>query len=117
MHIFYLFFFAHIKRKTNYSFSIQFYLSFLPSNNMSNPSQWTPAAEKQKNWSIQGGGGHQRGHGTDVTMHGHKQVWQSDNKRHEINAHASVSQHFGGPHGNHRSGAGGASYSYRFGGK
>lgn len=70
----------------------------------------------ERNFDVQGQGGHQRGQGSDVYVHGQKELWRSDNNKHEVHGGASFGQHFGGPWGNSRPQVGvGAGYTYRWG--
>lgn len=64
---------------------------------------------------LQGQGGGSPGKGFDVSVDGRKNIWNSDNGRHSVDATAGYSQHLGGPYGNSRPDfRGGASYTFRF---
>lgn len=74
---------------------------------------WTPPAEPPKTQIFATGSNSKSG--TDIFAKAQTQVWQSNNKRHEINVQGSYGQHFGGPWGNSRpSYGGGAGYTFHF---
>lgn len=60
-------------------------------------------------------GAYDKSSGANLQAQVQQQLWQSENKRHELHGGASYAQHLGGPWGNSRPDIGvGAGYRYRF---
>uniref|UniRef100_A0A1I8PF92 Attacin C-terminal domain-containing protein n=1 Tax=Stomoxys calcitrans TaxID=35570 RepID=A0A1I8PF92_STOCA len=75
--------------------------------------QSPPAQIKDPKIYASGGGSPKDGYNVNVDVR--KNVWESQNGRHSIDATGGYSQHLGGPYGNSRPDfRGGASYTYRF---
>ncbi|XP_037814183.1 transmembrane protease serine 11G-like [Lucilia sericata] len=77
-----------------------------------------PPPEPKNLPQLSGGGGGSRKQGFDVSLDASQKVWESQNKRHSVDASVGYSQHLGGPYGNSRPEyRGGVGYTYRFGKK
>ncbi|XP_075155438.1 diptericin-D-like [Haematobia irritans] len=68
-----------------------------------------------KDPKISASGGGQPNTGYNLNLDVRKNVWESQNGRHSVDATGGYSQHLGGPYGNSRPDfRGGAVYTYKF---